>query len=246
MTLKTSTFKPIDGVDIQLSLLIVTALLLFGFGLGSAQAGNMKVYKHVDAQGIIHYSSKKPRGKSYHILNIRCPECSVWRNSVDWKNTPLITDQYQAEIDFAAKQHGVEKALLQAVIHAESAYKAAAVSSAGAQGLMQLMPLTQKTYAVNNPFDAKQNILGGAAYLKHLKNAYQNMDIYLAAYNSGETAVERYNRQIPPFPETKEYVRRVKILYGRYKQNHNGSMPSIAAGSWPPVCQPPHHLRVLF
>jgi soluble lytic murein transglycosylase-like protein len=84
---------------------------------------------------------------------------------------------------------------------------------------MQLMPLTQKTYAVNNPFDAKQNILGGAAYLKHLKNAYKNMDIYLAAYNSGETAVERYNRQIPPFPETKEYVRRVKILYNRYKQN---------------------------
>ncbi|MCX7544830.1 lytic transglycosylase domain-containing protein [Marinicella gelatinilytica] len=143
----------------------------------------------------------------------------MWRNSVDWKNTPLITDRYQAEIDHAATFHGLDKALIQAVIHAESAYKVAAVSSAGAQGLMQLMPLTQKTYAVNNPFDAQQNILGGAAYLKHLKNNYKNMDIYLAAYNSGETAVERYGRQIPPFPETKEYVRRVKILYGRYKQN---------------------------
>jgi len=219
MTLKTSLFKPVDGTYLTLSLLVSAGILLFGFGLVSAQAGNMKVYKHVDAQGIIHYSSKKPRGKSYHILNIRCPECSVWRNSVDWKNTPLITDLYQTEIEHAAKHHGVEKALLQAVIHAESAYKAAAVSSAGAQGLMQLMPLTQKTYAVNNPFDAKQNILGGAAYLKHLKNNYKKMDIYLAAYNSGETAVERYGRQIPPFPEIREYVRRVKILYDRYKQN---------------------------
>ncbi|GAA4819206.1 hypothetical protein GCM10011365_10280 [Marinicella pacifica] len=219
MTLKTSILKPVNGTCFKLISWALTALCLFGWGLNTAQAGNMKVYKHVDAQGIIHYSSKKPRGKSYHILNIRCPECSVWRNSVDWKNTPLITDLYQAEIDHAVTTHGVEKALIQAVIHAESAYKVAAVSSAGAQGLMQLMPLTQKTYAVNNPFDAKQNILGGAAYLKHLKNAYKNMDIYLAAYNSGETAVERYNRQIPPFPETKEYVRRVKILYNRYKQN---------------------------
>jgi soluble lytic murein transglycosylase-like protein len=219
MTLKTSLFKPVNGVSTLAKLLVSGILFMVSFGFMTAQAGNMKVYKHVDAQGIIHYSSKKPRGKSYHILNIRCPECSVWRNSVDWKNTPLITDRYQAEIEHAANQHGVEKALLQAVIHAESAYKVSAVSSAGAQGLMQLMPLTQKTYAVNNPFNAKQNILGGAAYLKHLKKNYQTMDVYLAAYNSGETAVERYGRQIPPFPETKEYVRRVKILYSRYKLN---------------------------
>ncbi|KAA3647530.1 MAG: lytic transglycosylase domain-containing protein [Proteobacteria bacterium] len=219
MTLKPFHFKPVCCPINGMTAMALACLLLLGLCLSSAHAGNMKVYKHVDAQGIIHYSSKKPRGKSYHILNIRCPECSAWRNSVDWENTPLITDRYQIEIDHAADLHGIEKALLQAVIHAESAYKVAAVSSAGAQGLMQLMPLTQKTYAVNNPFNAKQNILGGAAYLKHLKSTYQNMDVYLAAYNSGETAVERYGRQIPPFPETKEYVRRVKILYKRYKQN---------------------------
>lgn len=196
--------------------MIISSTLLLVLPL---QASNMKVYKHVDAQGIIHYSSKKPSGKSFSILNIRCPECSVWRNSVDWNNTPLIADQYFPEIQQAAKLHGIEAALLQAVIHAESAFKAAAVSSAGAQGLMQLMPLTQKTYKVSNPFDPQQNILGGAAYLKHLKKAYRKMDIYLAAYNSGETAVERYGKQIPPFPETQEYVRRVKILYKRYNQN---------------------------
>ena len=97
------------------------------------------------------------------------------------------------------------------------------MSSAGAQGLMQLMPLTQKTYLVSNPYDPAQNINGGAAYLKHLKNTYSTMDVYLAAYNSGETAVERYGKTIPPFPETQEYVRRVKILFSRYQRKSNST-----------------------
>ncbi len=190
---------------------------------------NMKVYKHIDKNGIIHYSSKKPAGKSYSILNVRCPECAAWRNSVNWNTTPLILDKFNLEIAAAAKKHGLQKALLKAVIHAESAFKPQAVSSAGAQGLMQLMPLTQKTYSVSNPYDPLQNINGGAAYLKHLKKTYSSMDVYLAAYNSGETAVERYGRAIPPFPETREYVRRVKILYKRYKQK------TVAAASNNPV-----------
>ena len=136
----------------------------------AANAGNLKVYKHVDKKGIIHYSSKKPAGKSYKLLNIRCPECSAWRSSVNWNTTPLIKDKFTKEIYVAAKKHGIGEHILRAVIHAESAFKHQAVSSAGAQGLMQLMPLTQKTYQVSNPFDPEQNINGGAAYLKHLKS----------------------------------------------------------------------------
>lgn len=191
----------------------------------TANASNMKVFKHVDKNGIIHYSSKKPAGKSFSVLNVRCPECSAWRNAVNWKTTPLILNKFTAEINAAAKKHGLQPGLLNAVIHAESAYKHQAVSSAGAQGLMQLMPLTQKTYLVTNPYDPAQNINGGAAYLKHLQNTYSSMDVYIAAYNSGETAVERYGRTIPPFPETQEYVRRVKILYSRYQK----SLKNIAA-----------------
>lgn len=204
--------------------------ILIGIALLSsmpATAGkNLKVYKHVDKDGIIHYSSKKPAGKSYSILNVRCPECAAWRNSVNWSTTPLINDKFNLEIASAAKKHGLQTALLKAVIHAESAFKPKAVSSAGAQGLMQLMPLTQKTYQVTNPYDPLQNINGGAAYLKHLKNTYSSMDVYLAAYNSGETAVERYGRAIPPFPETREYVRRVKILYKRYQQKTVAAKPA--------------------
>ncbi|MCB1581874.1 MAG: lytic transglycosylase domain-containing protein [Xanthomonadales bacterium] len=192
----------------------------------------MRVYKHVDKNGIIHYSSKKPVGKSYNILTVRCPECSEWRNSVNWNTTPLITDKFNLEIDSAAKKHGLESSLLKAVIHAESAFKPTAVSSAGAQGLMQLMPLTQKTYDVSNPYDPLQNIHGGAAYLKHLKGVYSNIDVYLAAYNSGETAVEKYGRSIPPFPETKEYVRRVKILYNRYQRIAQTSASNSSLSSY--------------
>ncbi len=200
--------------------LILTVFLLNLLSCLTTEAvgKSMKVFKHVDKDGIIHYSSKKPAGKSFSILNIRCPECAAWRNAVNWKTTPLILDKFSSEISVAATKHGLQPALLNAVIHAESAFKPKAVSSAGAQGLMQLMPLTQKTYSVNNPYDPAQNINGGAAYLKHLKNTYTTMDVYLAAYNSGETAVERYGKTIPPFPETQEYVRRVKILYSRYQK----------------------------
>lgn len=219
----------------QIFNLIGLSMLLF-MATSAVGSKNMKVYKHVDKKGIIHYSSKKPAGKSFSILNIRCPECAAWRNSVNWNTTPLIVDKFNYEITSAANKHGLQAALLKAVIHAESAFKPQAVSSAGAQGLMQLMPLTQKTYQVSNPYDPAQNINGGAAYLKHLKNTYSSIDVYLAAYNSGETAVERYGKTIPPFPETQEYVRRVKILYNRYQRTpkstasttHSGSKPSAA------------------
>lgn len=217
-------------VQRKLTVSIMLLSLLLSLTFEAVYASKLKVFKHVDKQGIIHYSSKKPAGKSYSILNIRCPECSVWRNSVNWNTTPLILNKFTHEITLAAQKHGLQAALLKAVIHAESAFKPEAVSSAGAQGLMQLMPLTQKTYSVSNPYDPAQNIDGGAAYLKHLKNSYSTMDVYLAAYNSGETAVERYGKTIPPFPETQEYVRRVKILYSRYQKSLN-STASVSSGS---------------
>ncbi|TDR18376.1 lytic transglycosylase domain-containing protein [Marinicella litoralis] len=207
-----------DFINIK-SLFTFLLTMSLVFTVSTSHSKNMIVYKHVDKNGIIHYSSKKPAGKSYNILNVRCPECTEWRNSVNWSNTPLITNKFNLEIDSAARKHGLEPALIKAVIHAESAFKPEVVSSAGAQGLMQLMPLTQKTYNVNNPYDPLQNIHGGSAYLKHLKGVYNNIDVYLAAYNSGETAVEKYGRAIPPFPETREYVRRVKILYNRYQNS---------------------------
>jgi hypothetical protein len=191
-------------------------LLVFTF---SANAGkSLKVYKHIDENGIIHYSSKKPNVKNFKLLNIKCPECG-WKNSLNWHTTPLIKDKFEQEIAFAAKKHSLKKELIKAVIHAESSFIVDNKSSAGAQGLMQLMPQTQKTYDVTNPNDPSQNINAGSKYLKHLLDKYKdNLDLALAAYNAGETAVAKYGNSIPPYNETENYIKRVNILMKRYKE----------------------------
>ncbi len=193
-----------------ITLLTITSYSLFA-------ASNLRVYKHIDKDGVIHYSSKKPRVRNYNIINVRCPECG-WKNKVSWQTTPLITGKFEKEILAAAKKWSIKPSLIKAIIHAESSFKPDVVSSAGAQGLMQLMPSTQKTYDVTNPFDPKQNIQGGTAYLKHLLNTYNNnVRISLAAYNAGETAVNKYNKNVPPYEETKNYIKRVNTLQKRYK-----------------------------
>ena len=128
---------------------------------------------------------------------------------------PLAT--FQSLIQDASRRHGVEEALVRAVIHAESAYKSDAVSHAGAGGLMQLMPATARRFGVTNRFDPAQNIDGGTRYLAWLLNRYQG-DVILAAaaYNAGEGAVDRHGG-IPPYRETKGYVRKVGSLLGQYR-----------------------------
>lgn len=178
---------------------------------------SVKVYKHVDGNGITHYSSKKPKGVNFKILNIRCPECA-WKNKINWHNTPLIVGKFEDQILKYSNRNSLEPSLVKAIIHAESSFRADVISSAGAQGLMQLMPATQKTYSVSDPYDPSQNIQGGTAYLKHLLNKYDNnINLSLAAYNAGETAVAKYNNKVPPYDETKNYIKRVNILQKRYK-----------------------------
>jgi soluble lytic murein transglycosylase-like protein len=201
------------SIKIQLSWMVMLFIIAF-----SASAGkSLKVYKHIDDNGIIHYSSKKPNVKGFTLLNIKCPECG-WKNSLDWHTTPLVKDKFEDEIISAANKFSLKKELIQAVIHAESSFIADNKSSAGAQGLMQLMPGTQKTYDVTNPNDPGQNINAGSKYLKHLLDKYKdNLNLALAAYNAGETAVAKYGNSVPPYNETKNYIKRVNILMNRYK-----------------------------
>jgi len=107
--------------------------------------------------------------------------------------------------------------LIRAIIHAESAYQPDAVSPKGARGLMQLMPDTQQELAVKDAFSPASNIEGGATYLARLLDEFDgNLDLVLAAYNAGPGAV-RTHGGVPPFPETREYIRRISILYRRYR-----------------------------
>jgi soluble lytic murein transglycosylase-like protein len=128
-------------------------------------------------------------------------------------------DRYQDEVQAAAREYAVDSDLIHAVIVTESNYVRNAVSPKGAQGLMQLMPPTSKTYGVANAFDAMQNIRGGAQHLRHLLATFNgDIELALAAYNAGEMAVLKHGGAIPPFPETINYVRKVQSTYRDRKQ----------------------------
>jgi soluble lytic murein transglycosylase-like protein len=112
----------------------------------------------------------------------------------------------------------VDHALVKAVIKAESNFNSKAVSRKGAKGLMQLMPRTASSLQVSDCFHPEDNIDGGVRYLRYLMNVYDgNLPLALAAYNAGEKAVARY-RGIPPYAETKTYVRRVMRYYEEYNR----------------------------
>jgi soluble lytic murein transglycosylase-like protein len=113
-------------------------------------------------------------------------------------------------IDEVARQVAISPELLHAVITVESAYDVRALSPRGAMGLMQLLPATARRFGVRDPYAPRDNIMGGASYLKWLMGVFDNdLTLVLAAYNAGEQAVIKAGRQVPPFAETQAYVPRV-------------------------------------
>ena len=129
---------------------------------------------------------------------------------------PSLTVPFGDSIRGAASDHGVEPALVTAVIAAESNFDPAAVSSRGAQGLMQLMPATAADLGVRDVWDPDQNIRGGTAHLARLLGKYDDVSLALAAYNAGEGTVDRHGG-VPPFDETQQYVQRVLGYYRTYR-----------------------------
>jgi len=182
-----------------------------------------QVYSYMQ-DGVRHYTSARPtqvanlgpvRTIRYSFME-RCYACGV-NPRVDFGSVRLNTTSFQTEIASAAREFGVEEAIVRAIIHAESAYNPTALSRAGAQGLMQLMPPTAARFGVSDSYDASQNIRGGVQYLAWLLKRF-NGDLTLAAagYNAGEGAVDRHGG-VPPYSETQYYVRRVGQLADRYR-----------------------------
>jgi soluble lytic murein transglycosylase-like protein len=129
-------------------------------------------------------------------------------------------------LDRAGAQHNIDADLLASIVFAESAGNPHAVSRAGAQGLMQLMPTTAFTLGVHNSFAPEENISGGTAYLDQLLTRYHDdIRLAVAAYNAGPAAVDRY-RGIPPYAETRAYVARVVREFNRRKRAANTSRPT--------------------
>ncbi|MBF7073933.1 lytic transglycosylase domain-containing protein [Glaciecola sp. MH2013] len=196
----------------------IQLILYLGLFALSASA-YAQVYSYVDENGVTVLTNKKPSQKQASIKNHGC--FGTCRTGIDWANTPLEPAAFADEVDDAANTFGVDKALVRAIIHAESWFDPDALSKAGAQGLMQLMPATQERFNVTDAHDPEQNIRAGVQYLAWLMKEFdKDRDRVIAAYNAGENAVKRYDG-VPPFNETKEYLRRVNILYSRYSNEHS-------------------------
>ena len=190
----------------------------------AAPAGGSRVLRgavyRFERDGVTHYTNVKPRGAAGSKLLFSyveaCYACGLLPG-VNFGTVRLNTSAYASEIRQAASQFGVEEAVVRAVIHAESAYRPNAISRAGAQGLMQLIPATASRFGVADPFDPAQNIRGGVRYLAWLMKRYEsNLTLVAAAYNAGEGAVDR-NGGVPPYSETQRYVQRVGQLADRYR-----------------------------
>lgn len=197
----------------------VPTLLLIGASILWAPASAVaQVYKWVDENGVVTFSNiAPPTDQEYQVLRFPCYASDPKCRSVSWDKVPLNTQAYRREIQSAASFNALEESLIRAIIHAESAYQPDARSPKGAQGLMQLMPQTAAELEVADPFDPADNIDGGARYLAQLLSEFDgDLDLAAAAYNAGPNAVYQHGG-IPPYDETREYVRRVKILYKRYQ-----------------------------
>ncbi len=204
---------PITGRGLTLAGMALPVVLSLALSTAPA-TGLAQVYKYVDDDGVTHLTDRPPDEERHRARNIGC--YGICRTGVDWHTTPLVNGKFSEEITEAARVYGVDRALVRAVMHAESWFNPEAISHKGAEGLMQLMPATQARFGVDDAFDPIDNITGGVAYLSWLLEKFdRDIDLAVAAYNAGENAVNRHGG-IPPFEETREYVRRVGILYGRY------------------------------
>jgi len=138
-------------------------------------------------------------------------------------------------VDSISKDNGVDPALIDAMVRTESNYNPWAISSKGARGLMQLIPETGRRFGVQDFFDPRQNIEGGVRYIKYLLNMFEgNVDLSLAAYNAGENLVARLGR-IPPYAETKNYVRKIRVLYAKPYSHVDPSLEAVTAQTTPVV-----------
>lgn len=183
---------------IQTTCMCSLALLLMVATMPSVVCAD--IYKFVDADGVIHFTNT-PTTSNFKL--------HARENGSKFSIKDMISR--------CATYYRLEEALVKAVIKVESDYNPSAVSSKGALGMMQLIPTTAELLKVSNPLDPEQNIRGGSHYLRMMLDQFDgNLDLALAAYNAGPTAVRRYGG-VPPFKETERYLTKVKYYLNLYR-----------------------------
>jgi len=207
----------------------LATLLLLAIVLTAPASATM--YAYLDAKGNRHYRDVKEGAKgrqeiataSHYYLLRECHHYPVPNPAHGYGVLPVLVGSGELDgyIQTAAMVHQVDPLLVKAVIKAESNFNTHAVSSKGAQGLMQLMPSTAGDLRVANPFDPQQNINGGTRFLRSLLDSYNgNVELSLAAYNAGPKQVEAAGG-IPRLPEIRNYIARVLQNYRAYKTGQN-------------------------
>jgi soluble lytic murein transglycosylase len=169
------------------------------------------IYKYIDSNGVLHFTNI-PISSGYQLYIKEKPT----------KETDISDDMFDHYISEASRRHGLDFFLLKAMIKVESDFDPRAVSEKGAKGLMQIMPFNFDHLHIVDPFDPKENIMGGAKYMKQLLIQYKGrLPLALAAYNAGPNVVDQYKR-IPPYRETENYVRKVMKQYNVLKSDTRG------------------------
>jgi soluble lytic murein transglycosylase-like protein len=210
--------------------LAATALLAFLLVGGVARAD---IYQWTDADGVIHFTNIKPKGKGKakwkKVMDEQpergskasarrgtCERCDVVPARDNSKERFRRYDEFIYE---ASELYKIPVPLIRAVISAESDYDPRVVSSMGAKGLMQLMPAVEEDMGVTNVFDPRENILGGTRLLRVNANRYDgDLVLTIAAYHAGPGSLKKYGNTVPPYKNTRIYLKMVLDRYYKYKE----------------------------
>ena len=203
---------------IRRTLSLVVAALAFS---AVAQPALADIYMFKDERGVVHFTNIPSGDKRFKMVRKEegTPPLTAAAGMPQYAlPSQEMIRRYSSMIESASRTHGVEVALVHAVITAESGYNAGAVSRAGARGIMQLMPDTARRFGVQNIMDPAQNIQGGVKYLRELLTMFNgDKELAVAAYNAGENAVIRHGHRIPPYTETVNYVPKVLGIYRKFQ-----------------------------
>ncbi len=166
------------------------------------------IYMYLDEEGTPCFTNLIPPTSKYRVIIRERKRFSESRS----------TKRYDGHIQEASRRHGVSFPLLKAIVKVESDFDPRAVSEKGAKGLMQIMPFNFETLRIRDPFNPKENIMGGALYIRRLLDRFNGrVRLALAAYNAGTESVDRF-KGIPPIPETEDYVHKVMEFYKIFRR----------------------------
>ena len=197
------------------SLLLVFTLLL---SVSVVRVAHADIYRYEDDDGVVHFTDI-PTDNRFKIFMRDIKKDKALRTSFRLNGFAGDPAEFESIIHSCSAEYGVDKALVKAVIQAESNYNPRAVSRKGATGLMQLMPKTAQSLKVNDSFNPSDNIRGGVRYLRFLLDTFKgDVPLALAAYNAGLTNVAKH-KGIPPYSETRNYVAKVMNFQRNYQSN---------------------------